>query len=211
MGVKSIMKWAGDVLSPNDPELVHKTLTRLDEQDRWNDVFSTKLIELLDKQDGMRSDLRHKLTSAAAELHTATEKLARAEELAANAKQGFCQAEARVAAATADLHVAKDKLVGAENLATNAKRTYAQAEGRIEAATALLNRTAEMLQAAENLLQKARQQARRTTQFAWATAAASGAAVLCLSFAHSGPLLWTSRLAAMLLIVITSELMRRFK
>ena len=36
-----IMKKIGDLVSPNDPELVEKTLARLDEQDRWNDVFST--------------------------------------------------------------------------------------------------------------------------------------------------------------------------
>lgn len=211
MGVKSIMKFAGDLLSPNDPELVQKTLTRIDEQDRWNDVFSTKLIELLDKQDGMRSDLRNKLTNAAAELRATTEKLARAEGLAANAKQGYCQAEARAAAATWDLQMAKEKLAGAANLTGNAKLTYEQAEERIAAATALLQHTTEILQAAECLLQKAGKQARRTTQFAWATATASGLAVLCLSFAHTGPLLWISRLAALLMIVITTVLMGRFE
>ena len=46
-----ILKRVGDLLSPNDPELVEKTLARLTEQDTWNDVFSTKLIELLDKID----------------------------------------------------------------------------------------------------------------------------------------------------------------
>ena len=46
-----ILKRVGDLLSPNDTELVEKTLARLTEQDTWNDVFSTKLIELLDKID----------------------------------------------------------------------------------------------------------------------------------------------------------------
>ena len=206
-----IMKKVGEIFSPNDPELIKRTLARLDEQDRWNDVFSTKLIELLDKQDGMRSDLRHKLTNAATELQAATDKLVRAENLAADAKRSYGQAEAHAAAATSDLQAAKGKLVGAENLAANAKQSYEEAEERIAAATALLNRTTETLKATENLLQKARQQARRTTQFAWATAAASGAAVLCLSFAHTGPVLWTSRVAALLLIVITTVLMGRLK
>jgi len=42
--LSDVAKWVG----PEDAELVKKTLTRIDEQDKWNDVFSTKLIELLD-------------------------------------------------------------------------------------------------------------------------------------------------------------------
>lgn len=42
--MKSLLKAYGDLFSPNDPELVAKTLTRISEQDTWNDVFSTKLI-----------------------------------------------------------------------------------------------------------------------------------------------------------------------
>ena len=51
----------GNLLSPNDPELVEKTLARIAEQDTWNDVFSTKLIELLDNIDGLKSELRQKI------------------------------------------------------------------------------------------------------------------------------------------------------
>lgn len=55
------MKSLGDVLSPNDPELVEKTLARIDEQDQWNDLFSTKLIELLDGLDGFKADARKRM------------------------------------------------------------------------------------------------------------------------------------------------------
>ena len=36
------------MFAPEDAEVVAKTIARIDEQDKWNDVFSTKLIELLD-------------------------------------------------------------------------------------------------------------------------------------------------------------------
>jgi len=63
----NILKEIGNVLSPNDPELVEKTLTRLDEQDLWNDVFSTKLIEVLDTLDGIKSESRSALRNAEAQ------------------------------------------------------------------------------------------------------------------------------------------------
>lgn len=50
-----------DIFSPSDPELVKRTLTRIDEQDTWNDVFSTKLIELLDNIDGLKKDIRERM------------------------------------------------------------------------------------------------------------------------------------------------------
>jgi hypothetical protein len=65
------------VLSPKDPELVEKTLARLNEQDTWNDVFSTKLIELLDNMDSIKAEMRSMLRSlneSAAEAKRQTEK-----------------------------------------------------------------------------------------------------------------------------------------
>src|SRR3954447_16453593 len=58
------MKALGELVSPNDPELVEKTLSRIAEQDRWNDVFSTKLIELLDKIDAVKSEIRDRIRVA---------------------------------------------------------------------------------------------------------------------------------------------------
>ena len=52
----SIMKKAAELFSPSDPELVDKTLARLAEQDTWNDVFSTKLIEILDNIDRLKAE-----------------------------------------------------------------------------------------------------------------------------------------------------------
>ena len=56
-----ILNEVGKLLSPNDPEVVEKTLTRLNEQDTWNDVFSTKLIEVLDSIDTFRAETRSSL------------------------------------------------------------------------------------------------------------------------------------------------------
>jgi hypothetical protein len=58
-----ILNEIGKIVSPNDPALVEKTLTRLEEQDTWNDVFSTKLIELLDNVDAIKIETRAKLRS----------------------------------------------------------------------------------------------------------------------------------------------------
>jgi hypothetical protein len=52
-----VAKWFG----PEDAELVKKTLTRMDEQDKWNDVFSTKLIELLDNIDILKKEIRERM------------------------------------------------------------------------------------------------------------------------------------------------------
>ena len=58
------MKNLGRILAPNDPVLVEKTLQRLAEQDTWNDVFSTKLIELLDTNDDLKAQIRESAREA---------------------------------------------------------------------------------------------------------------------------------------------------
>jgi hypothetical protein len=52
-----LLKGVANALSPADPELIEKTLERLAEQDMWNDVFSTKLIETLDALETTKSTL----------------------------------------------------------------------------------------------------------------------------------------------------------
>jgi hypothetical protein len=49
----------------SDEQLVKKAAAIRDEQDRWNDVFATKLIEVLDKIDSVRSEVRADLDSSA--------------------------------------------------------------------------------------------------------------------------------------------------
>jgi hypothetical protein len=75
------------LLTPDDPELVAKTLVRIDEQDKWNDVFSTKLIELLDNIDAIKKENREKSRQNSQELAISHERLATALKLAATAEQ----------------------------------------------------------------------------------------------------------------------------
>jgi hypothetical protein len=77
--VPNILKAVGELLSPNDPELIEKTLARIDEQDKWNDVFSTKLIELLDNMDLVKSELRERMRSVEAANDAASATMERAE------------------------------------------------------------------------------------------------------------------------------------
>jgi hypothetical protein len=90
-----IMKKVGEILSPNDPELVEKTLVRIEEQDHWNDVFSTKLIELLDSHDFLKTEIRASKTA-----------LGEASTLASNAEIGLKRAMQTAQAAEKSLDLA---------------------------------------------------------------------------------------------------------
>jgi len=59
----------------SDEQLVAKAAGLRDEQDKWNDLFATKLIELLDKIDDIRSQIRTELNGAQKERLTADELL----------------------------------------------------------------------------------------------------------------------------------------
>jgi membrane protein involved in colicin uptake len=93
-----ILKKVGDLLSPSDPELVEKTLARLNEQDTWNDVFSTKLIELLDKIDQIKSEIRQRLRDADKRIQRA-ESVTQAESILREKAAQFGDASRRLEAA----------------------------------------------------------------------------------------------------------------
>lgn len=95
-----ILKKVGDLLSPSDPELVEKTLARLNEQDTWNDVFSTKLIELLDKIDQIKSEIRQRLRDADKRIQRA-ESVTQAESVLREKAAQFGDASRRLEAAQA--------------------------------------------------------------------------------------------------------------
>ena len=112
-----ILKKAAELFSPNDPELIEKTLARLGEQDTWNDVFSTKLIDLLDNIDRIKSEVRQGSRTA--------------EQLGADARKSLDDSEARLKHAcdveenaTAVLREARQHLLSSEkNLETACERT----------------------------------------------------------------------------------------
>ena len=109
-----ILKKVGDLLSPSDPELVEKTLARLNEQDTWNDVFSTKLIELLDKIDQIKSEIRKRLRNADERIQRA-ESVTQAESILREKAAQFGDASRRLETA----HAAEERAYGA---ALDAKR-----------------------------------------------------------------------------------------
>jgi hypothetical protein len=57
----------------SDQELVAKAAGLRDEQDKWNDLFATKLIELLDKIDAIRSQVKDELNDASLQRLTVKE------------------------------------------------------------------------------------------------------------------------------------------
>jgi chromosome segregation ATPase len=136
-----ILKKVGDLLSPSDPELVEKTLARLNEQDTWNDVFSTKLIELLDKVDQIKSEIRQRLRDAdkriqRAESVTQAESMllekatqfgdaSRCLEMAQAAEERACEAaldaNRSLEKATTTLEEARSEAVHARNMAEDAR------------------------------------------------------------------------------------------
>jgi hypothetical protein len=48
-------------LSKADPRVIEIVESRIGKQDDWNDLFATKLIELLDKNDAIRDEIRKRL------------------------------------------------------------------------------------------------------------------------------------------------------
>lgn len=72
-----LLKKAQSFISPKDYEQLRLTLDRLDRQEVWNDVFSTKLIEVLDKIDGIRENVQASLGNAAATQNETAERLRR--------------------------------------------------------------------------------------------------------------------------------------
>jgi hypothetical protein len=89
-----------DIFKPSDPELVEKTLARLNEQDTWNDVFSTKLIELLDKIDQIKSEIRQRLRDADKRIQRA-ESVTQAESILREKAAQFGDASRRLETAQA--------------------------------------------------------------------------------------------------------------
>lgn len=140
-----ILKKAGDLLSPNDPELVEKTLARLGEQDTWNDVFSTKLIELLDKIDKVKSDIR-------ARLRIVDERIQKAESVT--------QAESSLLEKTARFGDASHRLKLAEAAEQRASAGAAEAKSEWERATAALDSIQRMAVDARSLADDAHRQFR---------------------------------------------------
>ncbi len=160
-----ILRKVGDLLSPSDPELVEKTLARLNEQDTWNDVFSTKLIELLDKIDQIKSEIRQRLRDADKRIQRA-ESVTQAESILRDKAAQFGDASRRLEAS----QVAEERASAA---ALDAKRSLEKAttaldEARKEAvhAKTMVHDAKAKLRTAEEAAVKASRLSRYTVRVA---------------------------------------------
>lgn len=122
----NLLKKFGDLVSPNDPELIEKTLVWMEQQNQWNDVFSTKLIELLDGMEGARNELR----TGARDAETVAERSRLGLEKRAAEFQKNLRGEVRKAIQTVESQAqrAKQDLIAASRDLANVKLAHSQAE-----------------------------------------------------------------------------------
>lgn len=142
-----IPKSWGNLLSPQDPELVKLTLDRLAEQDKWNDVFSTKLIEVLDKIDILRKEHRTKLR----ELDTTAQEV---QERQNRVQVAYDSARKALEAAREEYTQAVIHCDCALNTAKSAERRCQEAERKLEKEAERQVVLAQQLQATHALIQQ---------------------------------------------------------
>lgn len=129
-----------DMVSPSDPELVEKTLARLAEQDHWNDLFSTKLIELLDKIDQIKGEIRDRIRRA-------DERIQKAESVT--------QAESRLLEEAAKFGGASERLEMAQAAEGRASEHAVEAKSNWENASTALANALQMADTARGLAEDA--------------------------------------------------------
>lgn len=169
-----------NLFSPNDPELVAKTLTRLSEQDTWNDVFSTKLIELLDKIDLIKSEIRERLRRADERIEKAAS-LAQTESLLlekmieyGDASERLKSAEAAAERAIALAIDAKDAFWRANGVLDSARSMAIEAQSLAVDAKRKLNSAQEVQLRAERFSHRAFRFAVVAVALSWSAVAWSG-------------------------------------
>lgn len=129
--MKKILRAFGDLVSPNDPELIEKTLTRIDEQDKWNDVFSTKLIELLDNIDLLKAEIRQRMRTAESATQTALASLEGAERAHQAAAESTLEAKRLLDQATSQLEGAQQRASEAAALAFHAEECLTRSDRKL--------------------------------------------------------------------------------
>lgn len=166
-----IMREFGKLLSPNDPELVEKTLTRIAEQDTWNDVFSTKLIELLDNIDVLKTEHRQKLRAVEAAAQNASASLGQAEGAHKIASESILEAKRTLDESTRQLDKARSS-------ATDAERQLRAAEGRLQSSDQNLQKARELERLSEQKHVNAVKLIQKVMQYSiWAVAISWSATV----------------------------------
>jgi membrane protein involved in colicin uptake len=171
------MKGLGKLFSPNDPELVEKTLARLNEQDTWNDVFSTKLIELLDKIDQIKSEIRARLRDADKRIQRA-EEVTQAESLLLKKAAEFGDASRRLEIAQAAEERASAAALDAKRSLEKATATLEEARSKAAHARSMAEDASMRLRAAHEAESKAARLSRYTVCTAAITVALSWIALV---------------------------------
>lgn len=144
------------LLHPHDPELVAKTLARLQQQDEWNDVFATKLFGILDNIDRFQASVRGHLM-----LPAELERIRAAAEQAAPALVALEQTQAAHARTLARLDEARAELDQAALAHRQASDSLYVVIGDAERANAQRAAAQERLDAAAELFRRARAWGRR--------------------------------------------------
>jgi hypothetical protein len=146
-----------DRLSKADPQVISLVNERLSEQDKWNDVFSTKLIELLDNNDAIRSEIRRRLDQITAASRSQQDLIRAAEEHRA--------LNVDYQKTSAMLSAAQEKFVRAETILLDAAElrersaAYEGAERQLAEAREALQKFAPVLEEAKTKFQEAQQTA----------------------------------------------------
>lgn len=158
MGEKAIS--TVNAISKADPQVIELVDKRMAEQDKWNDVFSTKLIELLDKSDTVRADIRKRLNQIAA--------ASRAQEELVRAAEEHRTLTAEYQKTSAALVLAQEKFARAEGILTDAdelKRRaveYTAAHCQVNEALQTLKKASALLEEATKKLAEAEQATKLT-------------------------------------------------
>ena len=202
----SIMSRIGDLLSPNDPELVEKTLARIAEQDTWNDVFSTKLIELLDTIDLLKTEHRQKLRVAEAAAQNASASLEQAEGAHKRASESILEAKRT-------LDESAGQLDRARSSAADAERQLRAAEARLQSSDQNVQKARELASLSEQKHVSAVRLLRRIIHYAvWAVALSWTATVWFAWLAlRPGLPLWEACVASGVVIVAAVLIPRAVK
>jgi len=178
--------------SRSDPELVEKTLSRLAEQDKWNDVFSTKLIEVLDKIDQVKSEIRERMRKADDRIKKAEsveqaealllDETAKAEEFA----NKLAMAECSLDSMRSEFLVAKNHYQGAETLHDESHKILAESKDHFNSARIQLDRAINRCENAVELATASSQDSQRSSKMSEEAARAYSRATQRLDTARSG-------------------------
>lgn len=130
----NILQKAAELFSPSDPELIEKTLARIEEQDTWNDVFSTKLIEVLDNIDRLKAELRQQMRDVQRSRDQVKQDLHGVDLLKVEVRQQMLKVEQLSAQAREDLQAAQDELGSSRKTLASSLSNLASSEQNLDAA-----------------------------------------------------------------------------